>query len=546
MDIRKNTAAFSPSQARAKRAHRKTFAPFSIGKQAVLFVCLTLLLILIDFLLYIGITIYENNQAFGNGSPKSVTMSVGEDLVRNEDGTYELSSYAQNWMDEEQCWAILISNEGNVDWSRNAPESVVHPYTLAEAATFARVGYLDEYPCFICKRDDGILVTGFPKDSYAMFPLNYWPQQTMLRTPFYALFIFVVDAAIIFSAYFVSRRRVEKNIEPMVKSLDDLARGKPAHVCATGSLSEVGESINAASAIMRRKDEARKRWVAGVSHDIRTPLAIAMGHAERIAESPDLADDVRESARVVIRQSARIRDLVSDLNIASKLEYDMQPLDVQPVAFARMVRSIAVDYANDRLDERFSMEADISQQAEQARVALDERLVTRAVRNLIDNALRHNDGGCTVTLKADVDEGFALICVADDGSGMTEESVARLNLEAQSIAASVFSEDRRDNGPLPPPHYEEYLPGRMQSATPAPPKTQDRSDCKNAERQHAADADSDASASLQPKELASFNEHGLGLSLVARIVIAHGGRIDFSTSEHAGFQTTMRFPIEGA
>ncbi|MFR3273211.1 MAG: hypothetical protein ACLTQI_04995 [Slackia sp.] len=49
-------------------------------------------------------------------------------------------------------------------------------------------------------------------------------------------------------------------------------------------LSEVGESINAASAIMRRKDEARKRWVAGVS-DIRTPLAIAMGHAEGIAEN---------------------------------------------------------------------------------------------------------------------------------------------------------------------------------------------------------------------------------------------------------------------
>ena len=339
MSARKNDSAFSPSQARAKRARRKTFAPFSIGKQAVLFVCLTILLLFVDLFLYIGITVYENNQAFGNGSPKSVTMKIGEDLVRNEAGDYELSAYAQSWMDEEQCWAILISNEGTVDWSRNAPESVVHPYTLADAATFARMGYLDDYPCFICKRDDGILVAGFPKDSYAMFPLNYWPQQTMLRTPFYILFIFIVDAGIMFLAYFVSRRRVEKNIEPMVKSLDDLARGKPAHVNATGSLSEVGESINAASAIMRRKDEARKRWVAGVSHDIRTPLAIAMGHAEGIAENRSLPDEARASARIVVRQSARIRDLVSgSSNIASKLEYDMQPLDAQPVAFARIVQ----------------------------------------------------------------------------------------------------------------------------------------------------------------------------------------------------------------
>ena len=214
MSARKNDSAFSPSQERAKRARRKTFAPFSIGKQAALFVCLTILLLFVDLFLYMGITIYENNQAFGNGTPKSVTMKIGEDLVRNEDGDYELSTYARNWMDEEQCWAILISNEGTVDWSRNAPESVIRPYTLADAATFARMGYLDDYPCFICKRDDGILVTGFPKDSYAMFPLNYWPQQTMLRTPFYIFLIFIVDAGIMFLAYFVSRRRVEKNIEP--------------------------------------------------------------------------------------------------------------------------------------------------------------------------------------------------------------------------------------------------------------------------------------------------------------------------------------------
>lgn len=533
MGAHKNDSTFSPSQERAKRARRKTFAPFSIGKQAALFVCLTILLLFVDLFLYMGITIYENNQAFGSGTPKGVTMKIGEDLVRNEDGDYELSTYAQNWMDEEQCWAILISNEGTVDWSRNAPESVIRPYTLADAATFARMGYLDDYPCFICKRDDGILVTGFPKDSYAMFPLNYWPQQTMLRTPFYIFFIFIVDAGIMFLAYFVSRRRVEKNIEPMVKSLDDLARGKPAHINATGSLSEVGESINAASAIMRRKDEARKRWVAGVSHDIRTPLAIAMGHAEGIAENQSLSDEVRASARIVVRQSARIRDLVSDLNIASKLEYDMQPLDAHPVAFARMVRSIAADCANDRLDERFSIEADISPAAEQVRVSLDERLITRAVRNLIDNSLRHNDGGCTITLGADVREGFALLRVADDGTGMAEESIARLNLEAQNIASSAFSEDRRDNGPVPPPHYEEYAAmGARAARTPIAPESEAGS--------------AEMPPSLRPKELAGFNDHGLGLSLVARIVIAHGGRIDFSTSDPAGFETTMRFPLENS
>ena len=108
----------------------------------------------------------------------------------------------------------------------------------------------------------------------------------------------------------------------------------------------------------------------------------------------------------------------------------------------------------------------------------------------------------------------------------------RLNLEAQTIAASAFSEDRRDNGPPSPRPITKNTPRRACR----PPV--------RSSRPKVGPISADVSPSLRPKELASFNEHGLGLSLVARIVIAHGGRIDFSTGNPAGFETTMRFPLE--
>lgn len=545
----------SAGKRRAARARKKASAPFFFGKQTLLFMAVCIGLVAIDLFLYIGIAIYESNLNFGNGSPKSVTGYVGGALVHNEDGSYTLPEDARQWMDEEKCWGMLISEDGQIAWSYNAPDEVVHPYTLSDAAVFSRMGYLEGFPCFVWQRDDGLLVTGFPKDSYAMNVIGYLPQQSMANWPLYVLLIFLVDAAVLFLVYSVSKRRVAKSIAPMIEALDELACGQPAHVQIKGSMREVGETINAASAVMRRKDEARKRWVTGVSHDIRTPLAICMGHAERIATDEAAGEAARESARIIKRQNERIRDLVSDLNVASKLEYDMQPVDVQPVRIARLVRSIAADYANTYHESPFSIEADIGPNARCAVVPLDERLVERALRNLVNNAIRHNEDGCTVRLFADSGDEGATIGVSDDGAGLDEAVLARLNQEARSIATQAFAHEMAD-GPTPPPHFAEYRPekaaefvraGKIASADEV---TGERADAENAPCDKLGETSNanelqDAAAdnpTLEPKDLAGMNEHGLGLSLVARIAAAHGGRVEFSRTGDGGFRATLVFP----
>jgi signal transduction histidine kinase len=55
-------------------------------------------------------------------------------------------------------------------------------------------------------------------------------------------------------------------------------------------------------------------------------------------------------------QSQRIKELVNDLNLTSKLEYDMQPLRVEKVALGELIRSIAADFLNDLNDARHPIE----------------------------------------------------------------------------------------------------------------------------------------------------------------------------------------------
>ena len=212
----------------------------------------------------------------------------------------------------------------------------------------------------------------------------------------------------------------------MLDALDNLAQGKPAKVRFSGMLRVVGNRINAVSDTLLRKETARKNWVAGVSHDVCTPLAIAMGHAEQLEHNSSLSEDARESAAIITRQGIRIRDLIEDLNIATQLEYDMQPLKIDTIVVAKTLRSVVVDYLNQGIDDHAEFDLDIAETASQALIKGDERLLKRALRNAIDNSLKHNPDHCRITISLNINDKGVALCVADDGRGMNTEQLLGL------------------------------------------------------------------------------------------------------------------------
>ena len=60
-------------------------------------------------------------------------------------------------------------------------------------------------------------------------------------------------------------------------------------------------------------------------HDIRTPLSMIMGYADRITSSLDVGENARKQANIIKIQSVKIKNLVQDLNLVSQLNYNVQP-----------------------------------------------------------------------------------------------------------------------------------------------------------------------------------------------------------------------------
>ena len=501
--------------------------PFFSVKQVLLFAALALCVIVLDLTIYVGLGIYETGILDSNGSPRSMVVTLADELYAEEvlsetsdgfagddadrgsasesgsaspggsayeteppsspvegaieagvsyDGrSYFVSPELIGMLDEAKAWAMFIGEDGEVVWSYALPEDVPLSYDITSAALVGHYRMVNDYPVKIWSRTDGIAVVGTPRDSYITggYSLEYG---TFMRVPFYAMLVFLVDIAIFFAVYVVSKRRVAKGAAPAMQALADISEGRPVDVHLKGALSGIGESLNSASRIIQAKDTARRNWVSGVSHDIRTPLSMIMGYAEQISRAAGDDGQMRQQADVIMRQSMRIRDLVEDLNIASKLEYDMQPLNRERLLPARLAREVVVMTLNGGLDERFDIDLDVGEDAESMLVEGDARLIKRALSNAINNAVLHNEDGCSVLVRVSKDPaGFARILVADDGRGVDEATLIRLaGVMAGSAGTGVGS----------------YASAALSDA-PVLPQTSDG--------------------------------HGLGLALIARIAVVHGG-----------------------
>lgn len=63
-------------------------------------------------------------------------------------------------------------------WSVDLPENVPESYTLQDVAVFSK-GYIEDYPVFIRNSDDGLLILGYPQNSYTKLTSNYYSIKTI-------------------------------------------------------------------------------------------------------------------------------------------------------------------------------------------------------------------------------------------------------------------------------------------------------------------------------------------------------------------------------
>lgn len=325
------------------------------------------------------------------------------------------------------AFAMLLNEEGCPVWSYNLPESLEHSYSINQVASFSR-WYLADYPVSVWGDEIGLLVIGYPKGSV----WNYYIHQDMKGVEGVLTFLSWSMAVTFFGCiliFLVCGFRYYRRIKGITSAIDQLAEGGTVHLAESKGIKEIACSINRTSDRLKRqrmelerRDEARTEWISGVSHDIRTPLSLILGYADMIEGQPGIDPDSKRRAEGIRRQSIRIRKLIEDLNLASKLEYHMQPLRLKPVALASVLRSAAAEVLNSlEKPEIFPLQAEIEPDFEGVFIQGDEQLLFRAFQNILGNSVGHNQQGCRIFIRAWIQEGRPEICFSDEGKGIPED-----------------------------------------------------------------------------------------------------------------------------
>ncbi|MDE6664433.1 MAG: HAMP domain-containing histidine kinase [Lachnospiraceae bacterium] len=452
----------------------KIFSKY-ISKYLLSFIGLILVLVVLNITAF-AFTFYNAiSRNFGSSSPKNTLKEVAEASSVNG-----ITDEAERMLTANSLWAMYLNTEGSCSWTVNLPQEIPTEYTIQDIAIFSR-GYLKDYPVFVWSAENGLLVIGYPKNSYMKFTSNYYPIDLLRKIPLFFLGTLVFDLAVMFLAYSRSKAKISKNTEPIISAVAALSEGKSINVTVNGELSEIAASINKASDIISRQNTARANWISGVSHDIRTPLSMIMGYSERIVNDKDAGIHIKEQAAIISGQSTKIKDLVQDLNLVSKLEYEMQPLQKENIHLSKLLRSYAIDLINSGLPDCYSLEVNISPTVENSMIECDAKLITRAINNLVQNSIHSNPQGCTIILALQITENKLLLTIQDNGIGISAEKLEELKNK---------------------PHYME--------------STDERLDLR----------------------------HGLGLLLVRQIVEAHHGTIDVESKLKEGYKTNIYFPCD--
>lgn len=376
------------------------------------------------------------------------------------------------------AWAMLLDHGGTVVWDERMPDHLPRNYTATQIAQFSR-WYLQDYPVYVWVHPAGLLVVGYPKNSIVKYSFSMSAEAVTAEIVGLAV-LFAANVLLMLILFWRNTHKVEKAVKPILTGIGTIAKGKAVALPEKGELAEINAELNHAGAKLQKKDLARTEWINGISHDIRTPLSIILGYAGEIEEDGTLPSETQTQAGMIRRQAEKLRRLVSDLNLASRLEYSMQPATktlISPVELARQVMS---DFINNGLDERFHLDFHVDTGAEKVMIEGDNALLTRMLENLIQNSIGHNPDGCNISITVGADQTACALKVEDTGSGVSEPLLKRLN------QAEIF------------------------------PGTQN-------EKGEAA--------------------HGMGVKLVKQIVKVHRGKIVFSNAVPHGLVVKIGLPI---
>lgn len=188
----------------------------------------------------------------------------------------------------------------------------------------------------------------------------------------------------------------------------------------------LGRALETMRQALQEENARQSRFVMGVSHDLKTPLALIKGYVELIKDGPPGSEEAREARfDLILDKVDQLDGMIDHLIDYSKINTDDWQRTWKPLALRPFLEDFCAALAPDArlLNRTLTWQIELPGGLE---VPCDARSVRRCLENLVHNALRYTAEGGTVGVQARVGGDRIEITVWDDGPGLSPEDLPRL------------------------------------------------------------------------------------------------------------------------
>ena len=244
---------------------------------------------------------------------------------------------------------------------------------------------------------------------------NWLPFKVFAGVVLFSLFLLIMGV------YFLILP-LERKIGKVRQALNRVRKGDlRTRVSIEGNdeMANLGLSFNMMTEHIQRLIEAQQELTRAVSHELRTPVARVRFGMEMLTDTDDYEARISQM-EMIDKDIEELNKLIDEIMTYAKLEQGTPSLSFEKIILKNLLQQVVDESENIKKDKIITTDLP----AVDVEVEAEYRYLHRVVQNFVGNALRYCNS--TVQVSGGIEDGFAFVCVEDDGQGIAEKDRAKV------------------------------------------------------------------------------------------------------------------------